>query len=45
MAEMVIMVILYLAGVRRLWPVIAMSHIFVAVLLLAGKSPKSETMK
>lgn len=44
-AEMAIMVIFCLTGVRRIWPVIAMSHIFVAALLLAGKSPINETMK
>ena len=38
--EMVIMIVLYFSGLQGLLPVIAMGHIFVAVLLIAGKAEK-----
>ena len=38
--ELVIMIVMYLAGLQRILPVIAVSHIFVAVLLIAGKAEK-----
>lgn len=40
--EAVIMIVMYLTGFQRILPVIAMSHIFVAVLLLAVKAEKGK---
>ena len=41
-AEVVIMMVMYLTGLQGLLPVVAMSHIFVAVLLLAGKAEQTK---
>lgn len=40
--ELAIMIVMYLAGLQRILPVIAVSHISVAVLLLAGKAEQTK---